>query len=62
VVLEYFHTNPGWHSKTNILAATGQSGVQWNTAIADLVARGHVERQGERRGTRYRVSIMKEDT
>ena len=55
VVLEHLKTNPSWHAKADILAATGLTDGQWNTAITDLVANGLVERQGERRGARYRV-------
>jgi hypothetical protein len=44
----------GWHAKTDILASTDITDGQWNTAIADLIASDRVERQGERRGARYR--------
>ena len=55
IVLEHLKTNPSWHAKADILAATGLTDGQWNTAITDLVATGLVERQGERRGALYRV-------
>ncbi|MYB88505.1 MAG: ATP phosphoribosyltransferase regulatory subunit [Proteobacteria bacterium] len=52
-IIEYLRANAGWHSKADILEATGIPGGKWNTAINDLVSSGHIERQGERRGTRY---------
>ena len=54
-VIEFLQTHPGWHAKSGILAATGISDGEWNAAIADLLAGGLVERQGERRGARYRA-------
>lgn len=36
-------------------AATGLTDGQWNVAITDLILDGIVERQGERRGVRYRI-------
>lgn len=45
-----------WMSKSDILAVVDIPDGQWNAAINDLLARGTVERQGERRGTRYRIS------
>ncbi|MDF5805119.1 hypothetical protein P4238_15820 [Pseudomonas aeruginosa] len=47
--------NQGWHAKSEILATTGIPTAQWNAAIASLIAEGKVERQGEKRGTRYRA-------
>jgi len=54
IVLEHLKTKPGWHTKADILAATGITDGQWNAAIADLITGGRVERQGEKRGARYR--------
>lgn len=54
-IVEYLKVHPGWHAKADILAATGITDGQWNAAITDLVSDGKVERQGERRGTRYRL-------
>lgn len=54
-ITKYLSTNVGWHAKTDVLAATGITNGQWNTGIADLIAGGRVERQGDRRGTRYRA-------
>lgn len=53
-IAEYLKARPGWHAKADILAATGITGGQWDAAITELLAGGRVERQGERRGTRYR--------
>lgn len=53
-IVEHLKARPGWHAKADILAATGITDGQWNAAIADLIERGRVERQGERRGARYR--------
>jgi len=52
-IVEHLKAHPGWHAKSDILAATGITDGQWNTAINELLARGKVERQGERRGARY---------
>lgn len=54
-IVEHLKSHPGWHAKSDILAATGITDGQWNTAITDLISVGKVERQGERRGTRYRL-------
>lgn len=54
-ILDFLSTRDGWHAKADILAATGITDGQWNTAIADLIASGKVERQGEKRGARYRA-------
>jgi len=52
-VVEYLKTHSGWHAKSDIVAAIGITDGQWNAAIADLIANGRVERQGEKRGARY---------
>ena len=54
-IVEYLKAHPGWNAKSDILVATGIADGQWNTAITDLISVGKVERQGERRGTRYRL-------
>jgi len=54
-IVEYLKTRPGWHGKSDILAATGITDGHWTAAIADLVAGSQVERQGERRDARYRA-------
>ncbi|BCB28222.1 hypothetical protein SKTS_31080 [Sulfurimicrobium lacus] len=53
-ILGFLSTHDGWHAKADILAATGIKDGQWNVAIADLIAGGRIERQGERRGAQYR--------
>ena len=55
VIVEYLKGHPGWHAKAVVLATTGITDGQWNAAIADLLAASKVERQGERRGARYRI-------
>jgi len=62
LIEEYLKTHPGWHAKADVLAAIGITNGQWNAAIADLIARGKVERQGERRGARYRTLETREAT
>ena len=54
-IVEYLKTHADWYTKSDILGATGITDGQWNAAIADLIAHGRVERQGEKRGARYRV-------
>ena len=56
-ILGFLNTNDGWHAKTDVLAATGITDSQWNNSIAELIAGGKVERQGERRGARYRAAV-----
>ena len=55
-ILGFLRTHDGWHAKADVLAAFGITDGQWNAAIADLIAGGRVERQGERRGARYRAT------
>ncbi|MGU2543061.1 Eco57I restriction-modification methylase domain-containing protein [Pseudomonas aeruginosa] len=54
-ILGFLSVHDGWHAKSDILAATGIPTAQWNAAIASLLVEGKVERQGEKRGTRYRA-------
>jgi len=54
-ILGFLRAHDGWHAKAEVLAATGITDGQWNAAIADLIAGSRVERQGERRGARYRI-------
>jgi hypothetical protein len=54
-ILGFLRTHDGWHAKADVLDATGITDGQWNAAIADLISDGKVERQGERRGARYRI-------
>lgn len=54
-ILGYLRTHAGWYAKRDVLGTTGLTDGQWHTAIGDLVAQGHVERKGGKRGTRYRL-------
>ncbi|WP_339331981.1 Eco57I restriction-modification methylase domain-containing protein [Aeromonas caviae] len=54
-ILNFLSAHTHWHSKSDVLAATSIKDGQWNTSIAELISSGKVERQGERRGTRYRA-------
>ena len=54
VIMGYLNARRDWSAKADILSATGLTDSQWSIAIAGLVASGFVERQGDRRGTRYR--------
>lgn len=56
-VLSFLQSHPEWHSKSNVVSATRISDGQWNALVSSLIARGLVERQGERRGARYRLLI-----
>lgn len=50
----FLSAHPGWHGKSAILAATGTDAAAWNAAIKELLEAGKVERQGEKKGARYR--------
>ena len=54
-ILGCLSAHRGWHAKADVIAATGITDSQWNTAIAELIAGRKVERQGEKRGARYRI-------
>ncbi len=54
-ILSFLGAHDGWHAKADVLAATGITDGQWNAAISDLISGGRVERQGDRRGARYRI-------
>ena len=54
-ILDFLNAHDGWHAKADVLAATDITDGLWNSAINGLIADGRVERQGERRGARYRV-------
>jgi hypothetical protein len=54
-VVEYLKTHSGWHAKSDIVSATDITDGQWNAAVAELIADNRIERQGEKRGARYRV-------
>ncbi len=54
-VLDYLLENNSWHAKDDILIGSGIPANQWQSTINQLLADGLVERQGERRGARYRA-------
>ena len=54
-IVSYLEEQRSWLSKADILAYADVPDGQWNAAINDLLSRGIVERQGERRGARYRI-------
>jgi hypothetical protein len=54
-ILGFLRACDGWCAKADIIAATGITDGQWNTSIANLIAVGTVDRQGEKRGARYRI-------
>lgn len=57
VILGVLRTKSVWLAKGDILTGSSISDDQWSAAINDLIARGMIERQGERRGARYRAVI-----
>ena len=59
-ILGFLSTRDGWHAKADVLAATGVKDAQWTAAITDLLSGGKVERQGEKRGARYRFKSESE--
>lgn len=54
-VLDFLRSKGSWLAKGDILAATNISDGNWKPVIEGLIASGKVERQGERRGARYRA-------
>jgi type I restriction enzyme M protein len=53
-IATYLSTHPGWHGRSAVLEATGVDAANWNAAISALLESGKVERQGEKKGARYR--------
>lgn len=49
----WLQAHPGLHARSTILAGTGVEATAWNAAIKELLEAGQVERQGEKKGTRY---------
>jgi type I restriction enzyme S subunit len=56
-IAAYLKEHPGWHAKSAVLAATGVDAAAWNAAIKALLEAGAVERQGEKKGARYRAVL-----
>lgn len=54
-IIDHLRKQPSWYAKAAILAATNTPEAQWKMAIDELIAVGKVEKQGEKRGTRYRA-------
>lgn len=54
-IVSHLKARRSWLSKSDILAYVDIPDDQWTAAINDLLARGTVERQGERRSARYRI-------
>jgi len=55
-ILGWLRTNAGWHSPAEIKGALDLDRSTWNRSIRVLLLSGQVERQGEKRGTRYRAA------
>lgn len=54
-IVEYLKSHPGWHAKSDIIDAIHITDRQWNASTAGLISSGKIEREGERRGARYRI-------
>ncbi len=54
-VLAFLKLNGGWVAKSDIQGAINISDGKWKSVIDALIASGQVERQGEKRGARYRA-------
>lgn len=55
VVLNHLLEKDAWTGKDDILSGSGLPANQWQSTINQLLVDGLVERQGERRGARYRA-------
>ena len=55
-ILSHLETQDSWLSRSDILTHVDIPEGQWSAAIKELLESGAVERQGERRGARYRIS------
>ena len=55
-IITHLKARRSWLSKSDILAYVDIPDGHWNIAINELLAGGIVERQGERRSARYRIS------
>lgn len=61
VILDFLSCRPGWHAKSDILTTTGTPEGQWSSSISELIDSSKIERQGEKRGTRYRIVNTKSE-
>ncbi len=55
-ILAWLEAHPGWHGKREIVNGSGIDETDWKKAIDWLLVEGFIERQGERRGARYRAT------
>lgn len=55
IILNYLTAHPSWRGKDEILSGCSITTSQWQSTINKLLCNGLVERQGERRGARYRA-------
>jgi len=55
-ILSFLRGAESWLAKDDILTGSGVPANQWQSTINQLLVGGLVERQGERRGTRYRAA------
>lgn len=53
-ILKFLRANTGWHGKSAILESSGVDAEEWNATIKQLLDEGKVERQGEKKGAKYR--------
>ncbi len=56
-VLAWLRGHPGWHPPADIKDALNLDRSTWNRSIRVLLTEERVERMGEKRGTKYRVSV-----
>jgi hypothetical protein len=56
-ILNYLSATDVWRAKDDILTGSGIPANQWQSTINRLLTDGLVERQGERRGAKYRSRI-----
>jgi Fic family protein len=56
MIVSHLKVRRTWLSKADILAYVDIPANQWTAAINDLLASGILERHGERRSARYRIS------
>lgn len=54
-VLSYLNMNSVWRSKSDILEGIDLDPALWNATIKSLLEAGKVERQGEKKGARYKA-------
>ena len=52
-IIEFLATNPGAHSKAEILDALELAGEQWNRLRPQIEGHPRIRKSGQRRGTRY---------